>query len=154
MADISTPPSHDLDALRHRRAELRESLGSLEEALAAPASGRAVIWGERVHTALQQLADDFAVHVTLTEGPEGLHAEIQSAAPRLSRAVATLATEHSVLAADIAALVHDTEAPVGDDDIAPVRERGTQVLGMLVRHRQRGADLVYEAFQTDLGAGD
>jgi hypothetical protein len=24
----------------------------------------------------------------------------------------------------------------------------------VVRHRQRGADLVYEAYETDLGAGD
>jgi hypothetical protein len=35
-----------------------------------------------------------------------------------------------------------------------VRERGTRLLGHLVRHRQRGADLIFEAYQTDIGGGD
>jgi len=28
------------------------------------------------------------------------------------------------------------------------------LLGHMVRHRQRGADLIYEAYQTDVGGGD
>jgi hypothetical protein len=32
-----------------------------------------------------------------------------------------------------------------------VRELGTQLLATLSRHRQRGADLVYEAYQVDIG---
>ena len=35
-----------------------------------------------------------------------------------------------------------------------MREHGTTVLGRIVRHRQRGADLIYEAYATDIGGGD
>ena len=31
------------------------------------------------------------------------------------------------------------------------RQRGATFLGMLSRHRQRGADLVFDAYQTDIG---
>jgi hypothetical protein len=153
-ADITTPQVYDLDAVRRRRAELRESIGALEAALAAPGADRAVVWGERVHDAVQEIADDFAEHMLVTEGADGLHADIQNASPRLSRAVDALAGEHAELAAEIAALVGDTDAPVAVADVPTIRERATRLMGALVRHRQRGADLVYEAFQTDLGAGD
>ena len=58
------------------------------------------------------------------------------------------------LAAEIAGLVADSEAPVGEDDIDDLRERATELLGHIVRHRQRGADLIYEAYETDIGGGD
>jgi hypothetical protein len=32
-----------------------------------------------------------------------------------------------------------------------IRDLGTLLLGVLVRHRQRGSDLVYEAYELDLG---
>jgi hypothetical protein len=38
-----------------------------------------------------------------------------------------------------------------DGDVDHVRELGTTLLGALVRHRQRGADLVFEAYQVDIG---
>ena len=152
-ADVSKPQAtRDLEALRRRRAELRESLGTLEDALAAPRA-RAVVWGERVHTALLQVADDFAEHITVTEGPGGLHEQILSGDLRLANAVGVLAEEHVQLAADIADLVHASDAPVGDADVEPLREQAMKLLGVLIRHRQRGADLIYEAFETDIGGG-
>ena len=47
----------ELDAVRQRRAELRESLDALEQALASPAVGRPLIWGERVRSVLAETAD-------------------------------------------------------------------------------------------------
>jgi hypothetical protein len=32
-----------------------------------------------------------------------------------------------------------------------VRDLGTALLGRLVRHRQRGSDLVFEAYEVDIG---
>src|SRR5579859_3936311 len=92
----------ELDALRRRRAELRESMGVLERALAAAATGRAVVWGERVHDALQALADDWREHVVVTEGPGGLHESILAGALRLANPVSMLADEHELIASDIA----------------------------------------------------
>lgn len=152
--DPSLSSRTELDAVRLRRAELRESLDALEHALAAPASTRAVIWGESVHAVVVALADDFGAHVEVTEGPGGLHQAILAGDLRLANAVRALTDEHAVIAAEIAGLVADTEAPVTPGDVDGVRERATMLIAHLIRHRQRGAELIYEAFQTDVGGGD
>ena len=146
--------ARDLEAVRRRRADLREVLSAFEDALAAPATGRAVIWGERVHEIVGDLVVEFAEHVDVTEGPDGLHQAILAAAVRLANAVDALTEEHGVIAAEIAELVAATEPPVSAEDVAAIREQGTQLLGHIVRHRQRGADLIYEAYDTDIGGGD
>jgi hypothetical protein len=146
--------TNDLQAVRQRRAELRESLDTLERCLAAPATDRAVIWGDRLHAAVERLASDFALHVEVTEGPDGLHQEIVTASPRLANQVAALGAEHGTIAGDLAALSAASQPPVAQTDVARLRERGTKLLGRLVRHRQRGADLIYEAFACDLGGCD
>ncbi len=144
----------ELAAVRARRVELRESMGRLERSLAAPASGLAVVWGEQVHIVLVELAEDFQEHIAVTEGPDGLHHAILAGDLRLANAVNALAVEHSKIAGEIDELVTGTEPPVTVPDAEVVRERGTNLLGRLVRHRQRGADLIYEAYQTDIGGGD
>ena len=144
----------ELDAVRVRRAELRESLSFVERCLAAPASGRAVVWGEAVHDALSTLAGDFEAHIEVTEGTDGLHQSILARDLRLTNAVARLTAEHAEMAREIAALVADSRPPVGEADVDALRERATRLLGHVVRHRQTGAGLVYEAFHTDVGGTD
>jgi hypothetical protein len=141
----------ELAAVRQRRVELQESLSALEQALACPAVGRSMIWGERVRSVLVEVADDFAEHIAVTEGPDGLHQAILAGDVRLANAVGTLTAEHAVIAVDLARLVADTEAPVSATEVAAVCERGAALLAALVRHRQRGADLIYEAYGTDIG---
>lgn len=143
-----------VDAVRVRRAELRETLDALERALAAPAAARAVVWGEGLHAAVGRLAGEFALHIEVTEGPAGLHQTILTGDLRLANQVDALAAEHKTIAADIAELAAASEAPVAPGDVADLRERGTGLLGRIARHRQRGADLVYEAYDTDIGGGD
>jgi hypothetical protein len=144
----------ELDAVRIRRAELREALDVLERSLAAPASGRAVVWGESVHDSLVALADDFSAHIEVTEGPGGLHQAILAGDLRLANGVNALTAEHAQIAEELAALVADSAAPVAAEDVDDLRDRATSLLGHLVRHRQRGADLIYEAYQSDVGGGD
>jgi hypothetical protein len=144
----------ELHAVRVRRAELRETLNHLEDLLASPARGRAMIWGEAVHAGLVFLADDFGAHVEVTEGPGGLHDSILAGDLRLANAVAALTGEHGQMAEQIASLVADSRAPVTPNDVDDLRERATQLLGHLVRHHQRGADLIYEAYATDVGGCD
>jgi hypothetical protein len=144
----------ELHAVRVRRAELRENIDAMERALASPARGRAVVWGEAVHASLVVLADDFSAHVEVTEGPGGLHQAILSGDLRLANAVDALTAEHGQIAEEIAGLVADSAPPVTPDDVADLRERANRLLGHLIRHRQQGADLIYEAFETDIGGGD
>lgn len=144
----------ELAAVRIRRAELRETLGTIEAALAAPAVGQEVVWGEAVHASLAALADDFVAHIEVTEGPGGLHESILGGDLRLANAVQALTREHARIADAIGHLVGDSDAPAAPGDVDDLRERATTLLGQLVRHRQRGADLIYEAFATDIGGGD
>ncbi len=154
MDDATISAQAELAAVRIRRAELRETIGDMEAALAAPARGRDVVWGEAVHSSLTALADDFGAHVEVTEGPDGLHQAIMAGDLRLANGVAALTAEHATIAQEIAGLVADSAAPVTPDDVDDLRERATSLLGHLIRHRQRGADLIYEAYETDIGGGD
>ena len=147
----SAPERAFLEELRRRRAELLESMSAVEQALAAPAPGRQARWAERVHVALVELSADVREHIDITEGPNGLHRELLRTAPRLSGAVARLAREHAL----IRDLVDNLLARVGDPeieaDVDRVRDLGTALLGRLVRHRQRGSDLIYEAYTAEIG---
>ncbi|HEU5265661.1 MAG TPA: hypothetical protein VFU35_03130, partial [Jatrophihabitans sp.] len=95
MDDAAVSAQAELAAVRVRRAELRETISEMEEALAAPAKGREVVWGEAVHACLSTLADDFGAHVEVTEGPDGLHQAILAGDLRLANAVDALTAEHA-----------------------------------------------------------
>ena len=151
---ISPDAVAELAAVRRRRAELYESLVALEQALAAPASGLEERWGGRAHRALVTLADDFAEHIAVTEGSEGLHQAIVSAEPRLTHAVAELAADHHRLTAAVAELVAISVPPLTPTEVAVIRDLGMRLVADVSKHRQRGADLIYEAYETDIGVGD
>lgn len=147
----STPDQTFLEELRRRRAELLESMSAVEQALAAPAPGRQAHWAERVHVALVELSADFREHISITEGPDGVYRELLRTAPRLSAAVARLTREHAVIEDLITKLLAWVGEPELNQDVDTVRERGTALLAELARHRQRGSDLIYEAYESDIG---
>jgi len=138
------------ESLRAHRAELLESMRALEQALAAPATGRASAWAERVNVALVELEADFGEHVELTEGPNGLYRALLATAPHLASSVTRLTGEHTQIKDSIDRLLASRVGPM-DGDVDAIRESATTFLGRLSRHRQRGADLVYDAYQTDIG---
>lgn len=147
---LPTPGQVLLDAVRRRRASLRESMIALEQAFAAPAPGRHGAWLQRVRAALGELVADFREHIDVTEGPSGLYADLCTTEPRLSHAVARLTREHG----QIRELIDDVLArATGPDanDVDAVRDLGTALLGSLIRHRQHGSDLIYEAYAVDVG---
>jgi hypothetical protein len=145
----STPDQASLEALRLRRAELRQSMSALELAMAEPAPIGHARWTGRVHVALVELSADLREHVEVTQGATGLHADVLAAAPRLSGAVARLAREHTQISDLVDELLARTSGP--DPSVAQIRRLGTTLLGLLVSHRQRGSDLIYEAYEFDLG---
>jgi hypothetical protein len=125
-------------------------MSALELALAVPAASGLARWAERVHVALVELSADFREHIDLTEGPDGLYVDLLATAPRLAAAVARLTGEHL----EICDLVDDLlgrTSTLSREDVDPVRGLGTTLLGLLVSHRQRGSDLVYEAYEFDVG---
>jgi hypothetical protein len=147
----TTPDAEFLEELRRHRAELRESISALEDALAAPAASDWQRWAQRVHVAAVELAGDFREHVDLTEGPDGLYREVLKTSPRLSGPVGTLTREHGLIRGQVDSLLARVASSDVVVDVDRVRDLGTALLGRLVRHRQRGSDLVFEAYEFDIG---
>ena len=110
-ANSSSPDQAFLEELRRHRAELRESMGALEGALAAPGTGDPARWAQRVHVALVELAGDFREHVEITEGPNGLYRDLLTSSPRLSDAVASLTREHGLIDSQVAGLMARVTVP-------------------------------------------
>jgi hypothetical protein len=140
-----------LEELRRHRAELRESMGALEDALASPATADRARWTQRVEAALVEVAGDFRAHVDITEGPSGLYLELLTTSPRLAGAVDDLTKDHLLIRGridDVLARVAGPDTTAAVDD---VRAAATVLLGRLVRHRQRGSDVVFEAYEFDIG---
>ena len=140
-----------LDALRRLRAELRGSMAALEQALAAPTPGRHAAWAEQVDAALAVLSADFGEHVAVTEGPDGTHDAVLATAPRLSNRVRHLVAEHALITGVVGDLLDRVRPPVAAGEVDAIRDLGTALLGRLALHRQHGADLIYQAYQVDLG---
>lgn len=139
------------EQLRRHRAELRESMSALEHALAAPPISGQARWLERLQAALAELSADFRAHIEITEGPDGLYRDVVRTSPRLSGVVETLAGEHSVIASQVESLLGRVTGPDASTNVDRVRDLGTALLGRLVRHRQRGSDLMFEAYEIDIG---
>jgi hypothetical protein len=131
----------------HHRLSLPGSCRAFQRALTSPASDPG--WHERVSTRLRQLRRAFTEHTALTEGPHGLYAELLDNAPRLTRGVRVMLGEHATVGTALAALQQrvDGAAPTVDE----LRHRAGELLRQLARHRQRGADLLYQAYATDIG---
>jgi hypothetical protein len=150
MSSHSTDLDRDLGTtLRQRRVELRAAMSDLELALAAPSNTHAGRWAQQVRTALLGLETGLRDHVAVTEGSDGLHQELVATAPRLSGPVAELTAEHATLREQLVELLDLVGLPA--IDARAVRHAGTSLLDLLMRHRQRGADLVFEAYEFDVG---
>jgi hypothetical protein len=144
-------PVSNLDVVRARRAELLESMSALEQALAGAGPGRVEAWAERVHVALVELSADLQAHLHLTEAPGGIYEEVVTAAPRLSGRVRRLVAEHAEMVRLVDELIARAGGALDENDVSLMRTRGITLLGRLVRHRQASADLLYEAYETDVG---
>lgn len=139
--------TESLVVARRHRATLLHSIQSFEHALAAPSGDPT--WRDRVVERLRALNSEFADHVMVTEGPDGLYAEVLDHAPRLTRRVHVLVREHAAIEAALSSLEH--RAPMPEATHEQLRSWSADLLRELSRHRQRGADLVYEAYHTDIG---
>jgi hypothetical protein len=144
-------PTELLAEIRRRRGELRHGMGVLEQALGAPASGDPDRWAQRVGAALVGLDAGFSAHIEVTEGDHGLYEQVLADAPRLAGRVRRLTEEHRVVGGTIADLLEWTDKPADAGTPTVIRDAATELLGWLSRHRQTGADLLFEAYQSDIG---
>ncbi|MHB1444436.1 MAG: hypothetical protein ACYCTI_11995 [Acidimicrobiales bacterium] len=145
--------SDSFDQARENRAGLRAAMGEVERSLASPATGRVAAWTKTLGQDLDRLAAALENHITASEAPGGMLADIVQAAPRLAHRVERARREHTELRYRLEAAVRALPAD-NEGDTHAVHEQVVEVLAGIVRHRHLGADLVYEAFNVDIEAAD
>jgi len=143
-----------LGEARKRRQTLHDAIVQLEMAISSPAAGPMDDWRGQVTKDMVGVRDAFDQHIIVTEKPGGLYEEIMERAPRLAGTVKRLQDEHPAIEASIAKLLGRLEAGEVDGDVWPLdkaRDDLQRLIGAVVRHRQKGADLVWEAYNVDIG---
>jgi hypothetical protein len=137
-------------AISRRRQRLYDAMRQLESAAAR--ASRQDDWAQRIHEASQELGNALVDHVEQTEGSGDFLDDVVDQAPRLENDVDLLRKEHRGLLSECERLMSMTAAT--RTDVAEIRRAVLIVLGRLVEHRQRGAELLYDAYTIDLGNGD
>lgn len=143
-----------LSEARKRRATLHDALVHLEIAISSPAAGRIPEWTALVTKEVIGVRDAFDQHVMVTEKPGGLYEEIITRAPRLDGTVRRLKQEHPEIAEKVVQMVERLEkATIGGPEwpLDDARDDLQRFIGTVIRHRQKGADLVWEAYNVDIG---
>lgn len=149
-----TVTNEALDQARVRRSALGEAADLIEELLARPGSDPQ--WTMRVADSLQGLQHAFAAHVDEVESTDGLLPQLLREAPRVANGVHRMEREHVSITADLEAAADLIRSCGGECDatvVDQIREAVVDVLRSISRHRQKGADLVYEAYSVDIGGG-
>ena len=143
-----------LQEAARRRNTLHEALVALEFATSSPAAGRIPDWTRNVVKEVTANRDAWDQHVEHTEKPGGLYEEIVGISPRLSGTVDRLRAEHP----DITDAVGEMLARLEQVEIGGLpwplddaRDDLQRFIGRVIRHRQKGADLVWEAYNLDIG---
>ena len=143
-----------LDQARGRRLDLGTAADTFENKLARPGSDPRWITG--VADAMQGLREAFEAHCTEVEADDGLLPELLAEAPRLAGKITRIENEHITIRADldrVAGLVESCNGACDDDDVDSIRHAALDVLRAISVHRQKGADLVWEAYSVDIGGG-
>jgi hypothetical protein len=148
---VATTTLHEA---QRRRRGVQAALVGLEQAIAAPSTGREQAWVAGVTARLRDLRIAFGHHVEVTEGTDGLFEEVETQAPRLHRQVEHLRADHAQLNAAINQALELGAGPAAAGHVSDLAESGLDLLSGLTRHRHLGATMVYEAYMVDIDAAD
>jgi hypothetical protein len=138
-----------LAGIVRRRSQLAKAMQNVEVAAAAPVGKEN--WVGELGTSLRELATAWSDHIKEAEAPGGLHDRILDQAPRMQRTVEAIQADHRAIAEAIEAILADVRAADSDADKEALRGTAMTDLVALARHRQHGADLIYEAYSVDIG---
>ncbi len=142
-----------VEEARRRRVDLHNALVEVEEAISAPAPGRHQEWAANVAAHILHLRTSFDDHIRGTEEPGGLYDDILERAPHLAGKVKRLRDEHPMIQLYIAKELQRTteDPPEAEEVIDALRDDIQRLLGKIIHHRQHGADLMWEAYNLDIG---
>lgn len=140
-----------IDTARERRIDLQQAMARLETRVARPSA--AVIWQTDVNAALSDLGEALEAHISKVEDENGLLASIVADTPRLAGQVAEMRGQHDELRTAFYRALASCSMQ-GDLEPTLIRRRVTSLLGRLAMHRQLGSELVFDAYNVDIGDGD
>lgn len=145
--------SQRVERARGRRQALRKAMMGLEAASATPVAKDG--WLDALSDALGHLTEAFDDHVEMVEGEGGLLEEIRETAPQLQTAMDQMHTDHREIHTLLDSMKTSLkDAPTTPDGAGEIRRQARSLLASLAEHRQRGADLVYDAYHVDISVGD
>ncbi len=152
--DWESGDGQPVEKARTQRHSLQEAMNRAERASAS--ASRAEGWLDGIAAALEEIRLALIDHVEVTEGPGGLFDDIQRDEPRFATEIALIREEHEGIdeALDKAVMTVDAALEMDSFDPDPVRRRVMTLLGRISLHRQRGADLVYDAYNVDIATAD
>ena len=154
MSDVQQRNSEVLANVRIKRDELYESILGLEGALTVPSRGRVREWADGVTGQVGEVRNAIDNHLAVTEGRGGLFDKVMGEAPRLAHSIAGLRREHASLRSQVDEAARRVTAVQTPADVEQGRARLLDLIRALLEHRHRGAELVYEAYDVDLGSAD
>lgn len=144
--------SNALDAARTRRIALHSAMVAVEDAAQAPTKSQT--WRAVLFAALDDLSLALEDHIATVEAPGGIIDRVVADAPRLDVAGERLRSDHDPLREQVAGAINAVRAadsPPSNDDVAVIHEIILELVVALSRHRQRGSDFVWEAYDVDIG---
>lgn len=154
MSDVSPDIDGVTDAVERvvpHRVALSEAADELERAVTS-AAGDERAWRKDVAVAVVAVGDALAGHIDEVEADDGLYAEILGRTPRLSHSIDRLRRDHDDMRERLAELAPLVSAPIrGPEQVEAIREKCLDLLREISRHRHRGADLIYDSYDWDIG---
>ena len=141
-----------LTEVARRHSQVKEAMAQLRDALAAVPIDPDT-WLQRVSDRLAALREAFDRHVAVHEGHDSFLAGVPLTSPDLVPQVTKLYREHG----HIDALITDANGLLDSarehsvSAVDDVRSRCDDLLHGLEQHRRRGSQLVWDAFNRDLG---
>lgn len=150
IAEHQGPTPETQERISSRRRDLYDVMQRLEASAARPSGAEG--WRQQLDDSLSALDKSLRRHTAEIEAEQGLFEEVAVRSPNLIPLVNDLRREHvdmSASCSDARGLVARSETPS-----SVIRAAIIDLLGRLVIHRQRGAELLYDSYNLELAAGD
>lgn len=159
--NVSTPSSSSaktlnaafLQEIKEDNQRLRDLLRDATQILSLPRPAPALVLVQTLHALCDQLAMHFAL-----ENAYGYLDDALEIAPRLSRRARALRGEHEQLFADFCAIIGKAEGLLDDDQphhkLTHVAVLFFDFQARFQAHEACENELIFEAFDDDLGVGD
>jgi hypothetical protein len=127
-----------------------------EAALASPAPGREREWAARVATELRQLYDLMRAHCQSAEAPSGLLKSIEETTLIVNERLVGVREHHQKILDECQALLPEVERCASGEAVsyAALRRRAASLTIEMRHHLALEADLVFEAFESEIGVID